>query len=238
VTIAADFQAKDNRYPYAVDAWGPDRRSATIAYGECTSLDQLAAEVLARAWPHADGGPPLRCQAALLDAGNRPQGIYEFCDRMRAAGVWAWACKGSSRALTTDYERSTLGKHTTRPGTVLIHVDTIRSQDWIERAINYYQADVGGGFALHGGTLDEHRDFLEQLLNEQPVEHLDRNNMGRESWQRIEKTTPNDYRDVKRYNFVAMLLATRGGRIFPRDYTPPAPQTDEPGRIRPLKFRR
>jgi hypothetical protein len=238
VTVAIDRQG-DDRHPWVVDAWGPGRRSATIAYGYCNTLEEAERTVAKVAWPHADGGQPVPASLVMVDSGHRPLGVYELCDRLSLAGIPALACKGSSNALNSDYDIVTLGKNTARQGTKLCHVDTIRSQIWIHHAI--YDADpkAGGGFAIYKGSLAEHEDFIKQLENDAPVEKEDARNNARESWERIDPSVPNDYRDCKRYSYVAMLLASRHAEIVPRKHFPIKPvQQEPPSRIRELRIRR
>lgn len=234
-TVGIDRQA-DDRHPWVVDAWGPDR-SATIAYGEAESIEQLEQQ-LSAAWPHADNGPPVLPSMILMDSGHRPLGVHELCERWQAAGIPALPCKGSNKALASDYQVVTLGDNTSRPGAALCHVDTIRSQTWIERAI--HDADPRGqsGFSLCAGNLWEHQDFLQQLLNDAPIEDVDSHNNARESWDRIDPNVPNDFRDCKRYAWVGMLLASRNAPIHPRRYSPPIEQAAGPSRIRELRIRR
>jgi phage terminase large subunit GpA-like protein len=238
LTIGVDYQHGKGIYPWVVDAWGPGRRNATIAYGEADSLDELEQGVIRTAWTHADGGPSLKIHTGLIDSGNRPLGIYEFCERFNRSGIQLFPCKGSNRALASDYDRVVLGQNTAKPGTVLYHVDTVRSQIWMERTIHDIPRDGDGGFSLHAGNLFEHQDFLQQLLNDAPVEKLDAHNNASESWDRIDTNVPNDLRDCKRYAYAAMLIASRNGRIYPRDYTAPKPVEQVPSRVRELRIRR
>jgi phage terminase large subunit GpA-like protein len=239
VTIGVDRQLSENRHPWVVDAWGPGKRCATIAYGECNSLEEIEREVCAVNWTHADGGQPVRAAMVLIDSGSRPLGVYEFCERLQAKGIPALPCKGSSRQLSSDYEVAELGKSSSRPGTHLCHVDTIRSQIWIDRAIYDADRDADGGFAIYGGSFVEHEDFIQQLMNDAPIEKSDAHNNASESWDRIDANVPNDMRDCKRYSYTAMLLATRHGQIMQRQLAPSKPlHVDTPSRIRELRFRR
>lgn len=240
VTMGVDRQG-DDRHPWVVDAWGPERRSATIAYGIAETIQEIEAKA-ATVWPHADDGPGIRASMVFIDSGHRPRGVHEACDRLRRLkpdGIPANPCKGSPGALTSDYDVAVLGKNTANPGGTLVHVDTIRSQDWMEHAL--YRADPkqSGGFALYHGGAHEHEDFVQQLMNDAQVDKTDAHNNVRESWDRIDPSIPNDYRDCKRYSYVAMLLATRHGAIAPRTKRPPAAVVPEvPSRIRQLSFRR
>jgi phage terminase large subunit GpA-like protein len=122
LTCGVDRQ--QDRFVWVLDAWGPGYTSATIAYGECETLEQLQRDVLTFTWKHADGGPGLKPAFTLIDSGYKPDGVYEFCQRCVAAGLNVWPCKGSSAALDSDYRQVRLGPNTSLPGMWLFHVDT------------------------------------------------------------------------------------------------------------------
>jgi hypothetical protein len=124
------------------------------------------------------------------------------------------------------------------PGMRLYLVDTVRSAAWADKAIHDADPRDEGGLSLHSGTTFEHEDFLRELLNDAAVEALDARNNARENWERINPSIPNDKRDCLRYAYVAMLLATRGGPIRSRQYTPPRITAQQPSRFRELKIRR
>jgi hypothetical protein len=65
------------------------------------------------------------------------------------------------------------------------------------------------------------------LLNDAAVTDLDPKNNARISWNRIDETMPNDFRDCERYAWVAMLIATRGGNVPIRAAQPQRHQLDE-----------
>ena len=221
LTLAVDRQSEGGeRYPWELVAWGPGRRPITIAYGELDWLHEIESELLGRTYQHADGGEPIRIAITLVDSGHRPDGVYEFCLACQQKGLQVWPCKGSSTALDSDYTISRLGPNTAMPGMQLVHVDTIRSQLWLDKAIHDLDPEAGG-LTIHSGTLAEHQDFLEQLINDAAVEKLDAHNNARESWERINQHIPNDYRDDLRYAYVAMLVATRGREILPRKAAEP-----------------
>lgn len=214
LTCAIDKQL--DTYPYVVEAWGDGRKSHTIDYGIRQTLEEIFDDVLVLEYPHEDGGPKLTIIFTLIDTGFRPSGVYEFCSGCCAKGVNVWACKGASKPLDTTYRESTLGEKTSMPGAPLILVDGITTQDWIDRQLHSLMPADQGGCSLFAGSVGEHQDFLEQLLNDAAVFDLDSNNYAREKWQRINESTPNDYRDCRRYAYVAMLRATRGAPILPR----------------------
>lgn len=215
VTVGVDRQA--DRYVYVVDAWGPDRRSHTVAYGEAASLEEILTLAILKDFAHADGGPPVRPAYTLVDSGYKPKGVCEFCLKQIRKRVPIRPSKGSSGALKSDYEISKLGPNTAMPGMELILVDTIRSQDWLDEQLYSRHRGDPGSASLFAAGLAEHQDFLEQLLNDSAVIDTDQNNNARESWKRIDENIPNDYRDCRRYAYVGMLRATRGKPIPPRD---------------------
>lgn len=214
-TVGIDRQAEF--YVYVVDAWGPQRRSHTIAYGEAPSLEALLALAILKAFAHQDGGPPVVPSFTLVDSGYKPKGVCEFCRAQIRRRVRIRPSKGSSGALRADYERSILGKNTAMPGMELIMIDTIRTQDWIDDQLHGLKRGDPGSASLFAGSLHEHQAFLEQLLNDAAVIDLDRSNNARESWKRMDENVPNDYRDCRRNAYVAMLLATAGGPIRSRE---------------------
>lgn len=212
ITVGLDRQSAGGaRFPWVVDAWGPGK-CATIAYGEAETFEDLLANVLQVQWPHEDGGPSLSLSCALIDSGHRPDGVYDFCKSGHLKQINIWPCKGSSQAMDSDYRISVLGENTSCPGMRLVLVDTIRTQLWIDSQID----NPDGVYAIHHGSLLEHQDFLEQITNDAAVDDLDRFNNVRQSWERINTGVPNDFRDCRRYAYVAMLIATAGRGISAR----------------------
>lgn len=214
VTVGIDRQ--HDHYVYVVEAWGPGRRSATIDYGDPETLDEIKVGVVEKYWQHADDGEAVRPLMTLIDSGHRQDIVYDWCLDCQKTQLYVWPCKGASTALNADYRVNTLGKDTSRPGMQVVFVDTINTQGWIDRVLHTLQRTDVGGTSLFSGPLAAHQDYLEQLLNDAAVEGLDRSNNVRENWNRIDANIPNDFRDCKRYAYVAMLLATRGKEIKPR----------------------
>lgn len=221
LTVGVDRQ--EDKFPWVVEAWGPERTSATIAYGEAESLEEIYLSVINQQWAHEDGGASLPVSFTLCDSGYKPDGVYEFCVRCSRGGVQVWPCKGSNHALDADYRMSKLGPNTSMPGMVLFHVDTIRSQLWIDRQLSSLGPTDAGGYSLYKGTLGEHQDFLEQITNDSAVDDLDGRNNVRQNWERANTNIPNDFRDCRRYAYVAMLIATSGRPIAPRSKAMEAP---------------
>jgi phage terminase large subunit GpA-like protein len=214
VTVGIDRQ-KDH-WAWVMDAWGPERRHATIAYGDAEELQWIAENVILADHSHADGGDRVKPTWTLIDSGFRTEGVYEACRDFLAAGVQVLPCKGASKPLESDFQVRQLGKNTAMPGMALVWVDTFRTQEWIDNVLHVLRPGDPGSAELHDAELQDHRDFLEQLLNDAPLYTLDARNNEREVWERVNASVPNDFRDCRRYSYVAMLLSTRGGPIRAR----------------------
>jgi phage terminase large subunit GpA-like protein len=208
LTFGGDQQ--EDRSVYVVDAWDGEGRSHTIAYGECENRDDLIDTVLTRIFDTQAGGKMMICYG-LFDSGFRSSQIYDFCLTCCRRGVPILACKGWNAALGSPFVVAMLGQDTARPGTPYIKVDTITTQDWIERQLHDIKPGEAGSASLYSASLVQHQEFLEQLLNETSAVTLDSKNYARESWNRITTDIPNDYRDARRYSYVAGLIAMAGG---------------------------
>lgn len=213
--VTAGVDRQKDHFVYVVDAWGPGRTHATISYGEERWLNDVLNVVIAKWYSFEDGGEPVRPAMTLVDSGFRPEGVYEGCRDAIKQGLHVLPCKGSNKALDSDYKHAKLGKDTSMPGMILVHIDTIRTQAWLDKVLHVLEEEDEGRAYLHAGTLEEHQDFLEQLLNDAASIQLDATNNEREVWERIDTEIPNDFRDCRRYSYGAMLFATRGREIRP-----------------------
>lgn len=224
LTAGVDRQAE--HLVWVIDAWGPERASHTVDYGTCDAIEDLLNLVIERSFAHQDRGPTLQVQLTLIDSGYHPKDIYEFCKSRNQKGQKVWPCKGSNTALNTPYLERRLGDDTLMPGAPIIHVDSLSTQDWLQQQLTM-ETGPGAG-TLFEGSLWEHQDYLEQLLNDSAVVKLGTNKVDREVWERIDENTPNDYRDCRRYAYAAMLRVTRGAAIRPRAVAQPQRQEDPP----------
>ena len=204
-------------FVYVVDAWGPDRTSHTIRYGQVDTLDQLREQI--ESYYHYEDGESIYPAMTFIDSGYRPQGVYEFCVECNKRKHMVWPCKGSSKAQDTDVRHNRLGPNSSMPGMLLFHVDSIRTQSWLDHCLHSKHAGDPGATTVYHGSKFEHQDFIEQLLNEAAVLKLDTTNHEREIYERIDTGVPNDYRDCRRYSYAAMIAATRGRPIRPRGGT-------------------
>jgi phage terminase large subunit GpA-like protein len=208
--ITAGIDKQEAHYVYCIDAWNADQCSHTLDYGICETEDDLLL-VLQRTYRVDDREQSIGL--GLLDSGYRPKGVHEFVKRCKQAGIKLMPCRGSSQALGSLYRKSPLGKDSAAPGAILVYVDTITSQDWMERMLHETPPGAPGSMTLFKDALDNHREFLEQLLNEGAIQSEDSTNHTREKWHVIDQSIPNDYRDTKRYSAVAgAMLMQRAPR--------------------------
>lgn len=225
VVLTAGVDKQADHFKWSIDAWRPGRGPHTIAYGSCSTLAELAEQVVCRRFP-MEGGESRSVRMTLIDSGFRPADVYRFCRLARKRGWRVLPCKGASKPLNTYVLRSKLGPKTSSPGQQIVLVDTHSSQDWIDRQLHVLKPGDEGSRTLHAGSLGEHQDYLEQLLNDALVPSLDTSNNVAERWQRIDEHTPNDFRDTGRYSFAALMLLTRGAPLAARRQ--PVEPTDRP----------
>jgi phage terminase large subunit GpA-like protein len=237
--LTAGIDKQETKYVVTVDAWAAGRTSHTADYFECDDEEELLSAldeeyVVGPAGTAAiQPAKRLKIALSLLDSGFRPKDVHGLVDRAKKRGIKIIPCRGSTHALSPGvmYEKRRLGKKTARPGAPYVLVDTGNTQDWIDRQLHDTKAGAKGGTSLFRAELGEHQDFLEQLLNEAPID---------EQWQVVDDNVPVDYRDAKRYAAVAMLLKTRGKEIKEKEPVgtgPDAPQQDAQPKPRPRKVR-
>ena len=221
LTAAFDKQF-DGTFPYVVEAWNHLRQCRTIDYGYAHDEAEIES-ILTGEYKHEDGGPPLMIERALIDSGFRPKGVVTFCKRMQAAKVRVWPCKGSSRPLGLPWKLTKVKadqrkrKQRKAPPSEekmqgeysLVLVDSITTQDWIEDQISTLHMNDPEGYGIFMDAPEVHQDFLEQLLNDVAEDKPDSSGIPKRNWVKMHPETPNDYRDVRRYSYVAMMFATR-----------------------------
>lgn len=207
--LTAGVDKQETHFVYVVDAWDSEKRSHTIDYGVCEAEEELTL-ILSRRYLSNAGDH--RIGMALIDAGYRPKGVHEYVKQCQRSGMKIMACRGSSNSLGCLYQKSQLGQNSAAPGAILVYVDTITSQDMIEKTMHDIEPGDPGSMSIFAGSLESHEDFLRQLLNEVAMEHKDSTNHVREKWHVADPSIPNDYRDAKRYSAVAHEMIA--GRQF------------------------
>lgn len=211
LTCGIDRQGEDvtsARFPWVVDAWGSQNRCHTVDYGVTTSFDELLSQVISKNWLCENQSENKNISFTLMDSGFKPDGVYEFCRKCQNLRLDVWPSKGSNVVMDSDFRYSILGDNTSMPGMALFTVDTVRSQLWID---SQFDRTTLQKYTICSGSLFDHQDFLEQLINDAVVDSLDQFNNVRQSWERLDTRIPNDFRDCRRYARVAFLIKT-GGR--------------------------
>lgn len=209
LTMAIDKQETQPHYPYGVVAWNEEMAPHLVDYGYVETLEDVL-RVLKRKYPHEDGGEPLRIASTLMDSGYRPKDVAPFVLAIRKEHhITIRMCKGASTDLNTWFRISKLGKDTETPGMVLVRIDSMRSQDWVDELIYDKQRESPGALTVFDGENDEHWDLCEQLMNQQRDEQS-------KAWDKVKADEPDDLRDVLRYNGVAIRVKIRGGKVPPR----------------------
>lgn len=210
VTIAVDKQGYF--HPFVVVAWRPGSSPHVIDYGEIDEIEDLA-EVIKQEWEYEDG-EKIKAVMTLIDAGFRPTEVHEMTEALTKEGYKTKACKGSDTALNTFYRERTISqKGSKNIGKKLVWVDPSFTEDWLDRRINTLQTGDTGYLSLFEGSLEEHQDFLEQMLNGVLVDKINNKGKSVQLWQKAEDSVPNDYRDSFRYALVAMLMYLRGKEV-------------------------
>ena len=205
LTMGIDKQEIEPPYPYVVTAWGAGWWGHDIQYGYVSTTDELQ-EILQTAWQYEDGAT-CKIQRALIDSGFRPKDVGDWVrEARRRHRLNVFACKGSNVKMDVLYQGSRQGATSQMPGQLLIRVDTFHSQDWLEAALN---GDGVPQMTVYRDSLYSHQDYLEQCLNDEMDEDKKR-------WERRSESIANDYRDCKRYAYVAARLLCRGKDVVSR----------------------
>lgn len=230
VVLTAGVDKQLDHYVYVVNAWTHTEAPHTVAYGTCKTLEELDQLLLQRSFSQ-QRGRPVGVRFALMDSGYRPKQVYKFC-RSRRRRRRIQPAKGANQALGTYVMAKKLGKTTSSPGQPIVLVDTPSTQDWIDELLSGAGATPGASYTLFAGSLADHQDFLEQLLNDAPAGDVGPDGNYRERWERIDVQVPNDYRDCMRYSYAALKLLTRGASLRPRSLPQSSDDAEPSGPVR------
>ena len=204
ITMGVDVQV--DHWVYFKTSWSAGGRGSCFDYGMAHSWEEIK-QIIQTSHPHADGGPPLRCMFALIDArdGNRTDEVTAFCRSVNCAtGPWVLPCMGAKPGALQGkpYTKQSLDhagqstKTTRRRGLAgfeLVNVSTNFYQNWIHNALNRRERQENNSLVFPASArYDE--DLFEQLLSEIP----DWNN-GVCRWVKKTEKTVNDLRDAARY---------------------------------------
>lgn len=237
LTIGADKQREDGGFvPFVVLAHGPENRCAVIDYGTRLNLDTLYETIITRKYEHADGRWAIASSYTLADSGDDTDAVYTFMAAHK--GECILPCKGRDSAGGDEaFLVATLGEHGEKGlreagkkhiGQVVIHVNT----DFTEESLQHLLEDsVPGEPNSLSLCIEASRDmdFLEQLCNGAKQEKLNKRNVLKSLWMKMDENQPNDFRDAVRYGRTAArcLIVSRHG-VEPLRQAPPAPRPVEP----------
>jgi phage terminase large subunit GpA-like protein len=209
VTIGVDKQS--THYVYSVDSWGSEHTSHTVQYGTCETTQELRA-LLTKRWPREES-EGLMPSVMLIDSGFLPAEVHRFVAQCQRDRLPVRACRGSSTKLSGFYEQKVNQKNSSNPGQMVIWIDPHSTQDWVEQRLHSIKPGEAGAMTVYSDSLENHQDWLQQVMNDGLSSRLNAQNNVTETWERIDTMVPNDFRDCKRYSFVGMLLANRGRKI-------------------------
>lgn len=248
ITRAVDVQSKAAGYefPWQVCAWGEGGRGASIDKGTAYGFQELTGILNRRDYPHADKGPNLLVPFDLIDSGdgNATDDVYNFC-RSRP---YCFPLKGASTHMPKNYTLSeidnrlrkeqseTKERRLLRGEVLLVLVNTMRSQFWLQRILDgRINPEAINRYTIAQELADDD-EFLEELLNEYPEIEYGPDGFYTKGWKRRTRT-PNDQRDLIRYNWTAAQIITNNGQewyLLP-DRPNPAEEVRTPRRKRKPK---
>ena len=227
ITIGIDKQELDPPYPYVVVAWDSEDSPHVLDYDRVSSLDEIL-EVILRKYEHIDGGSPIIAAQSLFDSGFRPKEVAPFCLKVhRLHKRHVHMAKGSSKDLGCNYKVTKLDKKSETPGMILVSMDTLRTQEWVEELLYHKDRGAPGALTVFDAEPNEHWDFCEQLLNQ-------RQDRIKKTWDKIDDDDPDDFRDCIRLAYIARLFRLRNKKVPPRMaqvITPPPRKTAVSSRL-------
>lgn len=243
ITMAIDVQLRGRLFPWVACGWGTGGRGGVIDFGAAAKWDDIDG-LLARQWPHADGGPPMSVTLAGIDSGDETDDVYAFVRARRKL----LAIKGMSRAFDLAYKIDTLEHAQVE----LLGVNSDRLQRWVQRIIDGHPEAAEGDkdeeiegdadFILPANCALAPMDFIHDLINEYETLETDRNGYVKRVWKKRHGGKPNDWRDCVRYCRTLALVLTEHGTLW--DRLPPravrreelAPQLARPDDRQPAPF--
>lgn len=213
VTLACDRQLKD--YPWCLVAWSADlTQLRMLDAGRASVLDEL--KVIAEAAkPNVLG----------IDSGGFDvETVYDFVLRLRRNGInRSYPVKGASAALDLDYQlnRVDAKKRGTRKYTKLrlCMVNTASTQTWVDGILHSME--------FSKILSDDLTSILAELLNDEPRQGR---RAASNTWERRDRSVPNDFRDCLRYSYcMAQIARKRVGKAGLQSEIPQPQTTSKQG---------
>lgn len=222
---AVDVQTPETGYefPWGVVAFGPFGRSQLISYGIAYEWDAVRELIKWQKFAHADGGPPMVPAWTAVDSGKATTEVYDFCRPIaRCLPVKGMKLDAALTHRLTPIDehhkeeriRSNPRKAVINGETMLLGVNSDRSQEWIQNAVTgITKDDDPARFTVSAdGSLDE--NMIAELLNETKTKSFDQRGFPVFKWTRIDENAPNDTRDIVRYCWALGMFVTNHGRDY------------------------
>lgn len=221
VTVTIDQQAALGGFvKFVAMAHGDEGRAAVIDYGVSKSREDAWSQACRASYRHEDYGPQMTPIFSGIDSGWDTRNTYEFVNRFPGLIV---ALKGSDTDLGGKaWDLRSLGEDGTRTrtgadGQSLLWVNTDFWETDLQHRLDMRLADERDSLTLCNEAAND-RAFLEELMNGQQSDKVDRRGNPRLLWIKREENKPNDYRDAIRYGLCLgqAWLKENSGVIPPR----------------------
>jgi phage terminase large subunit GpA-like protein len=227
LTLGSDVGSIGNElfFPWWVSAWGPFGRGQMVDAGICWSEEALIEKMRSMAYPHADGGPPLRLRRSFLDSSSFTGQMYKLTGRI---GVDVWPIKGASADTFLEMYKGAIQRadlpskvvhaRLKRKDYDLVLVNTERSQNWIEdRLTGVVKRDDPEWYSI------PREAFEGSLPDTDLVHHLTGDHKVGKAWEK--RWEDQHFRDALRYSMAAAWHYTTNGstwnKLAPREIVQP-----------------
>lgn len=192
--LTGGVDVQESSIYWVIRAWGSHITSQNIAHGQALSLTEID-DIMNLSYYKKDG-TALVPELVLVDSGDQTDMVYNFCLKNNE---YAYACKGSSRAMDTYYKISVVNKEGSNAnGMKLIIVDGGKYKDMI---VNRMRKPNGQRSWMVYGGCDE--DYAKQVTSEHKVSVKASNGSKRFEWVKKTSHADNHYLDAEVYAMAA-----------------------------------
>lgn len=207
LTIGIDVQ--DAYFVWVLVGWAPEDRAFLIDYGEVLTWGELRNEILARRWPGMELAE-LPIAMGGMDSGARTNEVYSFCqqlgDALRPTKGFDGLDKPIVASSLEDSRRNpSRAAQAKAKKMYLWKFSKAIWQEELQRRLDLLKAGDAGSLSIPAECAKD-QDFLEQLLNNSPVEQ----ESGKTIWEKLHASDPDDYRDALVIARVVKEMWTRG----------------------------
>ncbi len=240
---AVDVQAE--YFKWIKVAAGPGERVAVVARGACDTWEEVYAQCVNSATPHADGGAALMPCLTLIDSGDghKTDEVYRKCRGWTRPDRLVLPCKGDNTDSGASYVKSVVvpEKHKSKTlkrqalraqGAVVIRVNSFWHEPIINRWLSERKPGEPDSLSVPAELCDD-EEFIHDLCNGVQSGNPSKMQPDRMLWVQRWPNDPNDYRDGLKYCRCAMDAKFRGNwRVAegrqPANTAAPVPKPREP----------